>query len=81
MYVTYIDFTAASSGHIYVKGYIYQCAKQQGIKVTSDSLLIHELIIHCSLFGYLLHDLLLPFVSFDKTHSLRCISKRWCCEW
>ena len=48
-------------------------------KVTDDSLLIHEFT--CSLFiglcsvtsnmtGYF------PFVSFDKTHSLRCPSKR-----
>ena len=24
-------FTAASSGHVFVRGYIYQCVKQQGI--------------------------------------------------
>ena len=32
---------------------------------------IYILIIHWSLFGYLQHDQLLPFV-FDQTHSLLC---------
>ena len=43
-------------------------------KVMGDSLLIHFfiLIIYWSLFVYLWHDRLLPFESFDKTHSLQC---------
>ena len=41
---------------------------------------IYILIIHWSPLSYLQHDWLLPFVSFNKTHSLRCPSKR-CFEW
>ena len=48
-------------------------------EVTGDSWLIPcicILIIHRCLFGYLYHDRLLPFGSYDKPHSLQCTSKR-----